>query len=175
MARQSSDTRTGERVTKTDAQWRADLTREQYDVLRRGGTERAGTGQYAYSKDPGTYRCAACNAELFNADTKYDSGTGWPSFTQPLTDDAVEHVKERGFLGGTQTEVRCRSCASHLGHVFPDGPRPTGQRYCMNSVALTLDPERGPARHSRDSGLRDGSDHEQQDAPQDGGHASARS
>ena len=145
MARQSSDSRTGERVTKTDAEWRADLTREQYDVLRRGGTERAGTGQYAYSKELGTYRCAACNAELFGADAKYDSGTGWPSFTQPLTAEAVEHVKERGFLGGTQTEVRCRSCASHLGHVFPDGPRPTGQRYCMNSVALTLEPSRGPA------------------------------
>ncbi|MBW3648711.1 MAG: peptide-methionine (R)-S-oxide reductase MsrB [Actinobacteria bacterium] len=145
MTTQSSDSRTGERVTKTDAQWREELTREQYDVLRRAGTERAGTGEYAYSKDPGTYRCAACDAELFASDTKYDSGTGWPSFTQPLTEDAVEHVQERGFLGSSQTEVRCRSCASHLGHVFPDGPRPTGQRYCMNSVALKLDPAPSPA------------------------------
>lgn len=108
-------------------------------------TERAGTGQYAYSKDPGTYRCAACGAALFAFATKYDSGTGWPSFTQSLGEDAVEHVKERGFLGGGRTEVRCRSCASHLGHVFPDGPRPTGQRYCMNSVALTLGPVDGAA------------------------------
>ena len=139
MARQSSDSRTGDRAVKTDAEWRADLTREQYRVLRSGGTERAGSGQYAYCKDPGTYRCAACGADLFDSGAKYDSGTGWPSFTQPLSDDAVEHVKERGFLGGGRTEVRCRSCASHLGHVFPDGPRPTGLRYCMNSVALTLE------------------------------------
>jgi len=145
MARQSSDSRSGERVTKPDSHWREDLTRAQYEVLRRGGTERAGTGEYAYSEDPGTYRCAACRAELFDSDTKYDSGTGWPSFTQPASEDAVEHVKERTFLGGSQTEVRCRSCASHLGHVFPDGPRPTGQRYCMNSVALTLEPGRGSA------------------------------
>ena len=140
MEKQSSDTRTGERVTKTDDQWREDLTRGQYEVLRRGGTERAGTGQFAYSKEAGTYRCAACNADLFDSDTKYDSGTGWPSFTKPLSADAVEHVKERSFLSGSQTEVRCRSCASHLGHVFADGPRPTGQRYCMNSAALTLEP-----------------------------------
>ena len=145
MARTSSDSRTGERVTRSDAEWRAALTRDQYDVLRRGGTERAGSGRYAYSTDPGTYRCAACSAELFDADTKYDSGTGWPSFTQPLREEAVQHVKERGFLGLGQIEVRCRSCASHLGHVFPDGPRPTGQRYCMNSVALTLEPAEGSA------------------------------
>ena len=143
MGRQTSDSRTGDRVIRTDEEWRADLTREQYQVLRRAGTERAGTGEYAYAKDPGTYRCAACGAELFDSAMKYDSGTGWPSFTQPLSEDAVEHVKERGFLGGGRTEVRCRACASHLGHVFPDGPRPTGQRYCMNSVALALEPVDG--------------------------------
>ncbi len=140
MTRQSSDARTGDRVTRTDKEWRAQLTAEQFAVLRRGGTERAGTGKYAYSKDPGTYRCAGCDAPLFDADDKYDSGTGWPSFTQPVSSDAVEHVKERGLLGG-RVEVRCRSCASHLGHAFPDGPRPTGQRYCMNSVALSLAPD----------------------------------
>ena len=138
MAGQSHDSRKGDQVSRTDAEWRAALSPAQYQVLRRGGTERAGTGQYAYSKDRGTYRCAACSAELFDSAAKYDSGTGWPSFTEPLSDDAVEHVKERGLLGG-RIEVRCRSCASHLGHVFPDGPRPTGQRYCMNSVALTLE------------------------------------
>jgi peptide-methionine (R)-S-oxide reductase len=145
MARQSSDDRTGERVARTDGEWRADLTREQYEVLRHGGTERAGTGQYAYSSEVGTYCCAGCGEKLFASGAKYDSGTGWPSFTEPLSEDAVENVEERGLLGGARTEVRCRSCASHLGHVFPDGPGPSGQRYCMNSVALTLAPADGAA------------------------------
>ncbi len=132
------DTREGRTVTRSDEQWRDRLTPEQYAVLRRGGTERAGTGQYAFTKDPGTYRCAGCDAELFDAATKYDSGTGWPSFTAPVRAEAVDRVRDVGLLG-LRTEVRCAACASHLGHVFGDGPRPTSQRYCLNSTALRLD------------------------------------
>lgn len=133
--------RTGSAVVKTEQQWRRELTSEQYVVLRQGGTERAGSGTYAQSTDPGRYHCAACGAELFDAADKYDSGTGWPSFTQPVSTEAVEHVRDVGILG-VRTEVRCHSCASHLGHVFPDGPRPTGQRYCMNSLALSRGDDR---------------------------------
>lgn len=132
--------RTGSAVVQTEQQWKEQLTREQYAVLRQGGTERAGSGEHAASKTPGRYHCAACGADLFDAADKYDSGTGWPSFTQPIEESAVEHVRDLGLLG-LRTEVRCRSCASHLGHVFPDGPRPTGQRYCMNSVALSRAPD----------------------------------
>ena len=139
MARQSSDARTGDRVTRTDEEWRAALTAEQLAALRRGGTERAGTARYAYSREPGAYLCAVRDVEVFHATAKDDSGTGWPSFTQPASSDAVRHIRERGLFG--RTEVRCRSCASHLGHVFGDGPRPTGQRDCLNSVALALDPD----------------------------------
>jgi peptide-methionine (R)-S-oxide reductase len=137
MPRNTSDPRVGDRVAKTEAEWREALTAEEFAVLRGGSTERAGTGQYAYSQESGVYLCGACGAELFHSTAKYDSGTGWPSFTRPASSDAVHHVKEGGLFGG-RTEVRCRSCASHLGHVFADGPRPTGQRYCMNSVALSL-------------------------------------
>ena len=139
MLLRRKDPRTGSTVVRTDQEWRERLTPEQYAVLRRGATERAGTGAYASTKDPGTYRCAGCAAELFDAGTKYDSGTGWPSFTAPVHDGAVEHVRDVGLLG-LRTEVRCAACGSHLGHVFSDGPRPTGQRYCMNSLALELTP-----------------------------------
>ena len=139
MALRRKDPRTGTTVVRTEQEWRERLSPEQYAVLRRGATERAGTGEHAYTKDPGTYRCAGCSAELFDADAKYDSGTGWPSFTRPVAPDAVEHVRDLGLLG-LRTEVRCAACGSHLGHVFSDGPRPTGQRYCMNSVALELEP-----------------------------------
>ena len=128
---------TSQKVHKTEEEWKRELTPEQYAVLREGATEPAFTGEYAFTKDEGVYRCAGCGAELFDADTKFESGTGWPSFYEPKVADAVELRSDRSH-GMLRTEAVCRRCGGHLGHVFDDGPKPTGQRYCINSCSLSL-------------------------------------
>jgi peptide-methionine (R)-S-oxide reductase len=126
------------KIEKSDQEWREQLTPEQYEVLRRKGTEPPFTGRYVHSKEDGVYRCAGCGAGLFNSDTKFESGTGWPSFYEPANKANIGLIEDRSH-GMIRTEVVCGTCGGHLGHVFPDGPAPTGQRYCMNSCALELD------------------------------------
>ena len=126
-------------IERTDEEWRTSLSPEQYTVLRRGGTERAWSGRYVHEHADGSYHCAGCGAELFDAATKYESGSGWPSFWASKDPEAVELVQDVSH-GMVRTEVRCARCGSHLGHLFPDGPAPTGERYCMNSLALDLRP-----------------------------------
>ena len=129
-----------DKIRKSDEEWRSELSNEQFHVCRRKGTERAFIGKYYETKTGGTYRCVCCGEPLFRSDHKYDSGCGWPSFYQARNESAVE-AEEDNSHGMIRTEVHCRKCGSHLGHLFPDGPQPTGMRYCINSVSLDLEPD----------------------------------
>lgn len=130
-------------MPRTEAEWKEKLSPEQYQVLRQAGTERAFTGKYWDSKKRGTYKCAGCGEELFSSDTKFESGSGWPSFFTALNPDMVEELEDRSY-GMARTEVKCANCGGHLGHLFDDGPNPTGLRYCINSASLELDPGDDP-------------------------------
>ena len=139
MASERRPADSADRVLKTESEWRERLTKEQYEVAREAGTERAFTGKYWDCKESGTYLCVCCDAELFDSKAKYDSGTGWPSFYQPISEAAVSSAHDDS-LAMRRTEALCARCNAHLGHVFPDGPPPTGERYCLNSASLRLAP-----------------------------------
>ncbi len=130
-----------DKIKKSEDEWKKELTPEQFHVMREKGTERAFTGEYYKEKTPGIYKCASCGAELFSYDYKFESGTGWPSYTRPVDGEAIEEERDFSY-GMVRTEVMCSKCGGHLGHLFPDGPNPTGMRYCINSASLKLEPKK---------------------------------